>query len=68
MPNPPSDLEPLFHDSEGLRNMNNISKEAQKYTIPCVFDLEKHEKQIDFLFDYMSKNILELYRIGKMTL
>jgi hypothetical protein len=56
MENPPPDLELLFHDTENLTMMDDIREEAQQYKTPCVFDLDKHEKEIDFLFHHMSQH------------
>lgn len=37
--------------------MDDIRNEAKAYTVPCVFDLNKHEREIDFLFDYITKHV-----------
>jgi hypothetical protein len=50
----PDDLELLYHDAERLVNFGDKRKEALEYKIPCVFDLDKHEREIDFLFYHMS--------------
>lgn len=56
MPNLPNNLELLTFDKTELFFPRDFQLEADRYTIPCVFDLEKHEKEIYFLFDYMSKH------------
>jgi hypothetical protein len=54
--NKPNDLELLFHNYNNLRTQNEIRQEAADYNIPCVFDLDKHEQEINFLFNHMVNN------------
>ena len=49
----PNDLEPLFHDSKHLKKNTDTRAEAKDYEQKCVFDLEKHEKEINTLFFHM---------------
>ena len=59
----PNDLDILFHNSDNLRTeklkgkdaekIQAIRAEAEKYTTPCVFDLEKHEEEINLLFNHI---------------
>ena len=57
----PEDLGPLFEDSGRKQKQLKKKKDqevrelARNYTEPCVFDLEKHEEYINFLFNYMAK-------------
>jgi len=62
----PNDLDILFHNSDNLRTeklkgkdaekIQAIRAEAEKYTIPCVFDLEKHEEEINLLFNHILRH------------
>lgn len=54
MQNVPNDLLPVYYDLEKLKTESKTRRQAREYTIPCVFDLERHGQQIDFLFHYMS--------------
>lgn len=54
--NKPNDLEHLYHSYEKLRKTNKIREDANDYDIPCVFDLDKHEREINFLFYHMANN------------
>lgn len=64
MPYLPEDLELLYHNTRYLQNIRDIVDdktrevrvEAKEYKIPCVFDLNKHKREIDYLFDYISKH------------
>ena len=51
-----SDLKVLsFGNYQGKdKELNRIKKEADKYTIPCVFNIEKHADAINHLFCYMA--------------
>lgn len=56
----PNDLEPLFEYFPRMKEQlkkpedQEIRNDAKKYTERCVFDLEKHEKYINFLFHHMA--------------
>ena len=52
----PKDLDLLYHNIARLRTTSVIRKEAEKYTNPCLFDLDKHEKEINFLYHHMANN------------
>lgn len=52
--NPPQDLENLFHDFDRLKKETDIREESSLYLEPCVFDLDKHEQEINFLFHHMA--------------
>ena len=54
--NLPKDLDLLYHNYTRLRKKTDDRNEAASYEIPCVFDLDKHEKEIDYLFDHMAKH------------
>ena len=56
MQNVPNDLLPVYYNVEKLKTEDEIRTQAKKYKVPCVFDLEKHGEQIDFLFHHMSTN------------
>lgn len=52
----PSDLENLFYNFKHLRLDTEIRKDARNYEIPCIFNIEKHQQEVHFLFQYMEKN------------
>lgn len=57
----PTDLEKLFHDTEALRTLNDpeqkgIRDKASKYQIPCIFNITKHTKEIEYLFNHMENH------------
>lgn len=57
----PDDLLPLYHDYERLRGVNDeyvtgSRRKAGKYPESCIFDLEKHEREICWLFHYIANN------------
>ena len=56
MQNVANDLLPVYYNVEKLKTEDEIRTQAKKYTVPCVFDLEKHGEQIDFFFHHMSTN------------
>lgn len=63
MPHKPTDLRNLYTDFERLRtedltdqDKKEVRKDAELYTTPCFFDLNKHQKEINFLFQYMLYN------------
>lgn len=54
--NLPDDLDKLYHNYRRLKNKTEIRTEAALYDIPCVFDIDKHEYWINFLFHPMVNN------------
>lgn len=52
----PASLKKLFFDEKNLIKETDIRKEAEKYQIPCVFNLLDHGKEINFLFHHMATN------------
>jgi hypothetical protein len=54
--NLPKDLDLLFHNHTHLKNYTDDRDDAISYKIPCVFDLDKHEKEIDYLFNHMANH------------
>lgn len=56
MANKPNNLEHLYHDYKRLRKTTEVREEAAKYDIPCVFDLDQHPLEINFLFHHMANN------------
>jgi hypothetical protein len=52
--NPPNDLDRLYHNYNLLRKETDTRTAAGRYDIPCVFDLNKHEQEINFLFHHMA--------------
>lgn len=52
----PEDLLPLYHNYKRLRKKTDNREEAARYEEKCVFDLENHEREIDFLFEHMANN------------
>lgn len=60
MANLADNLEQLYHNTDKLKNTNQEKKElrekAGNYKVPCVFDLDLHENEINFLFHHMAHN------------
>jgi len=56
LPNKPNDLKNLFHDFQNLRMDTTTRQGANEYKIPCIFNIEKHQKEIHFLFQHMENN------------
>jgi len=54
--NIPTDVKLLFHDADRLRNQTDLRRRAQQLTTPCVFNIEKHQREINFLFHHMATN------------
>jgi hypothetical protein len=52
----PNDLDYLYHDNSRLKNQTEIRAEAASYNTPCVFDLDKHGQEINFLFHHMANH------------
>jgi hypothetical protein len=51
--NKPNDLKNLFHDFQNLKIDTDTRKFAKDYDIPCIFNIEKHQREVHFLFQYM---------------
>ena len=56
----PSDLEILYHNSSKLRGLKDpdqqrIRDQAKLYEVPCIFNIERHAKEIEYLFNHMAK-------------
>ncbi|KAI9706148.1 MAG: hypothetical protein M1812_008249 [Candelaria pacifica] len=49
----PEDLELLYHDHNRLRKTTDTRTDAKEYEQACVFDLDKHEQAISFLFSHV---------------
>lgn len=56
MPHKPNDLQNLFFNHHNLKKNTPIRSDAKKYTTPCIFNLEKHQQEVHYLFQYMEKN------------
>lgn len=56
LPHPPQDLQQLsFGNYNGRdRKLQTLLRDARAYTTPCVFDITQHQREIDYLFYYMS--------------
>lgn len=52
----PNDLERLYFDSKRLECDTLTRKKANAYTTPCIYDLRKHETDINELFQYIERN------------
>jgi hypothetical protein len=52
--NLPDDLDRLYHNYGYLKKQTEIRTEAALYDVPCVFDINKHEQEINFLFQHMA--------------
>lgn len=50
----PNNLDHLYHNYSRLRKQTDTREDAALYNIPCVFDLDKHETEINFLFHHMA--------------
>jgi hypothetical protein len=51
--NQPSDLELLYHNYNRLKKKTDNREDAKEYKINCIFDICKHQEQINFLFNHM---------------
>lgn len=49
----PNDLDLLYHNYQRLRKQTSLRHEAAQYDERCVFDLDIHEREINFLFHHM---------------
>jgi len=52
---PPDNLKRLFFATDRLRLDTEIRQDAKAYVIPCVFNLQEHEKEISFLFQHLAR-------------
>lgn len=52
----PADVKPLYHDTNNLRKDTDNRRDAAKLLTPCVFHVEKHQKEINFFFHHMATN------------
>jgi hypothetical protein len=52
----PTDVDLLYHNYTRLRNKTDTREAAAEYRIPCIFDIYKHQKVINLLFDHMVNN------------
>ena len=56
IPSKPNDLKKLFFDYDKLRKETDIRLDANEYSTPCIFNLEKHQQQIHDIFQHMARN------------
>jgi len=56
MTNKPNDLKPLYFNFSKLKKETELRLEAEKYPIPCIFNLDKHQREIHDLFCHMAAN------------
>lgn len=54
--NKPADLKNLYYNQENLKASNAIRVDAKNYVVPCIFNLEEHQEEIHFIFQYMENN------------
>lgn len=57
----PTDLEKLYHNTKSLGTLQNadqqaIRDKAELYQTPCIFNITKHTKEIEYLFNHMENN------------
>lgn len=58
----PKNLKHLFFNSKRLRivkdkDKNIMREEAREYDLPCIFDIREHQKEIEFMFKHMVRNV-----------
>lgn len=56
LPNKPNDLENLFYNFQNLRIDTEVRRDASKYLVPCIFNIERHQEEVHFLFQHMEKH------------
>ena len=56
IPNKPNDLQKLYFKGENLKKHTPTRLEAEMYTTPCIFNLEKHQQLVHDIFQYMANN------------
>lgn len=54
----PAGLLPLYHDTDNLEGLKDLEgqgvrNEASRYIYDCVFDLDQHEEEINFVLHYI---------------
>lgn len=54
----PIDLEKLYHDDKKLKTLTDpkqqeIRNKAKQYEEPCIFNIGKHAKEIEYLFNHI---------------
>ena len=52
----PHNIELFYHNSERLISSTDLRTEAENYNVRCVFDLNTHENEINYLFHHMANN------------
>lgn len=57
----PTDLEKLYHNTAKLQTLQDpeqqkIREEAKLYQTPCIFNITKHTKEIEYLLNQMENN------------
>ena len=50
----PDDLLPIYFKTEKLRKKTSLREEASQMLTPCVFNLDKHPKEISYIFNKMA--------------
>jgi hypothetical protein len=58
----PVDLEYLYHDFDRLRTLadpaqQGIRDNAREYSRPCIFNIGKHAKEVEYLFNHIESNV-----------
>jgi hypothetical protein len=56
IPNKPNDLLPLYHNFSKLRKETDVRLDAKEYNTPCIYNLDKHQKEINDIFCYMESH------------
>lgn len=56
IPHKPNDLQKLYLKGDNLKKHTSTRLEAEMYTTPCIFNLEKHQQQVHDIFKYMANN------------
>lgn len=54
--NIPDDVKLLYHNTENLKITTEAREKASTIKTPCVFDIRKHQKEINFFFHHMANN------------
>lgn len=58
----PNDLKNLYYDTENLKKHTAIRDQAKNYRVPCIFNIEKHGKEVRALFKHMEKYMPRSYK------
>lgn len=58
----PANLERLYHDFDRLRTLTDqtqqeIRDNAMRYLTPCIFNIGRHAKEVEYLFNYIQYNV-----------